>query len=309
MLKINDLKSLYLGVQGENLARTLQIDMSDWLSESPNAAVSIWHRINGAQEPTATAALLDLKTGILTWSPTSSDTAHDGQGEAEIRLTENGVIKKTVKIQTLTSPSVTLNGSALGSGWQQYINAIEALKNETVAAKNRAEKIVKDVADVVAADLLDDTAGAGNKLKAWSADKLTAELAEKAGAEDTEAALAERTKFTDVYAGCEEYDPVTPVATFLYGTWYHEKGSRYICTPVYEWGYTPPAGTYHLPEVSNENWNVFNIATMVKANHEGIEAAEEAAETALAAARAAAGAAVALYIDEDGDLCQTYSEI
>ena len=314
MLKINEVTSLYLGVQGENHARTIQIDMAEWLAGHPNAAVSIWHRINGAAEFQPTGALLDLETGILSWSPLNSDTAHDGQGDAEVRLTESGIIKKTKKITTLTSPSPTLDGSVIGSGWQEYINAIEELKAAAVAAKNRSEEIVEDVAAAIAADILDDTTGAGETHKSWSADKLVTEFGTKADEDDTEAELALRTKFTDVYAGCEEYTPsMSP--SFVYGRWYHEVGSKYICTMqkhvdpvtgqiVLGFGIGGGNSVYHLPTETNSEFLVFTICDKLKETSEDVQGAYAAAEEAKEQAEAAAQAANGLYLDTDGDLCQ-----
>ena len=126
MLKINDVTRLYLGCQGENLAKTIQIDVSDWLVDHPSGVVTIWHKRNGDDTPEPTGATLDREKGILSWSPTSTDTYVFGEGEAEVRLTESNVIKKTRKIVTGVSKAVTgADGNGLGSGWQDYIDAVE----------------------------------------------------------------------------------------------------------------------------------------------------------------------------------------
>ena len=126
MLKINDVSRLYLGCQGENLAQTIQIDVNDWLATYPNGMITIWHRRNGDSVPYPTGATLDREKGILSWTPTSTDTYVSGEGEAEIRLTESNVIKKSMKIITGVSKAVTgADGEELGSGWQDYIDAVE----------------------------------------------------------------------------------------------------------------------------------------------------------------------------------------
>ena len=126
MLKINEVNRLYLGCQGENLAQTITIDVSDWLITYPNGMITLWHKRNGDSVPSATGATLDREKGILTWTPTSTDTYVFGEGEAEIRLTESNVIKKSKKIITGVSKAVTgADGENLGSGWQDYINAVE----------------------------------------------------------------------------------------------------------------------------------------------------------------------------------------
>ncbi len=126
MLKINNVSRLYLGCQGENLAQTIQIDMSDWLATYPNGMITIWHKRNGDSVPYPTGATLDREKGILNWAPTSTDTYVSGEGEAEIRLTESNVIKKSKTIITGVSKAVTgADGEELGSGWQDYIDAVE----------------------------------------------------------------------------------------------------------------------------------------------------------------------------------------
>ena len=126
MLKENELTGIYLGVRGENYARTIEIDVSPWTTGHPAANISIWHKRNGDTVPAPTGATLDRETGILSWTPTSTDTYVSGEGEAEIRLSESDVIKKTRKIVTGVSKAVTgADGEELGSGWQDYIDAVE----------------------------------------------------------------------------------------------------------------------------------------------------------------------------------------
>ena len=126
MLKINEINRLYLGCQGENLAQTIQIDASEWLKNYPNGTISIWHKRNGDTVPSPTGATLDRTNGILSWSPTNTDTYVFGEGDAEIRLCESNVIKKSKHVLTGVSKSVTgADGNGLGSGWQDYIDAIE----------------------------------------------------------------------------------------------------------------------------------------------------------------------------------------
>ena len=87
MLKINEVNRLYLGCQGENLAQTITIDMSDWLADFPSGIVTVWVMRNGDTVPYPAGATLDRETGTLSWSPTSTDTYVSGEGKAEIRLT------------------------------------------------------------------------------------------------------------------------------------------------------------------------------------------------------------------------------
>lgn len=125
MLRVNDITRLYIGNQGENLAQTIEIDVHDWLIGHPNGNISIWHKRNGDEAPYPTGALLDRDAGVIRWSPTNTDTYVAGEGQAEIRLTEGSVIKKSCSVITGVSPAVTGAGTPLGSGWQDYVDAIE----------------------------------------------------------------------------------------------------------------------------------------------------------------------------------------
>ena len=105
----------------------------------PQGSVSIWHKRNGDSVPSATGAVFDDEAGTISWSPTSTDTYVSGEGEAEIRLTEGTIIKKTRSIRTGVSPAVTGGGQTLGSDWQSYIDEVDRIKGLAVAAKQAAE--------------------------------------------------------------------------------------------------------------------------------------------------------------------------
>ena len=107
MISVTDVRKIYLGVQGENEEQTITIDVKPWLVAYPNAEISIWHKRNGDSVPTQTGAIFDEDEGIITWTPTYTDTYVAGEGEAEIRLYENGIIKKTRTVITGVSPSGT----------------------------------------------------------------------------------------------------------------------------------------------------------------------------------------------------------
>lgn len=145
MLKINTLKRLDLGIKDENRARDIYIDVKAWLCTYPNGSISIWHKRNGDQTKYATGATLNRETGILTWTPTAADTFYVGEGVAEIRLTENNVIKKTKDVVTITEQSIVLgSGETPTSTWQGYISTMEGFKNGAEQAKGDAEGFAKD---------------------------------------------------------------------------------------------------------------------------------------------------------------------
>ena len=47
MLDVNKVEGLYLGIRGENLARTIRINVRAWQVGHQNASFSIWHKRPG----------------------------------------------------------------------------------------------------------------------------------------------------------------------------------------------------------------------------------------------------------------------
>lgn len=140
MLSVTDVRQFYLGVQGENEEQTIEVDLRPWLVSYPDGTVSIWHKRNGEIVPTPTGATFDAENGKITWVPTYTDTYIAGEGEAEIRLYDNGVIKKSKKCKTQVSPSVTgAAGVTLVSGWQGYINYLDSRTQAAQTAASEAE--------------------------------------------------------------------------------------------------------------------------------------------------------------------------
>lgn len=142
MLQINTLSRLDLGVKDENMARDLYIDMNAWYNDYPNGSFSIWHKRNGDETKYAASGVtFDRDSGILKWTPDAYDTFYIGKGLAEIRCTENDVIKKTKDIVTEVARSLVLgSGETLASGWQNFLNAVEDAKNGAEQAQEAAEE-------------------------------------------------------------------------------------------------------------------------------------------------------------------------
>ena len=150
MLNVNDVNQIYLGCQGENLARTIVIDVKPWLVAHPQGVVSLYHKRNGSQEATPTAAVFDAEAGTLTWQPTSTDTYVFGEGEAEIRLAEGSVIKKSRKIKTDVAKAVTGgDGTDLVSGWQGFLDAIEKAAQVAITKNGMIKFAVNSVGHLI----------------------------------------------------------------------------------------------------------------------------------------------------------------
>lgn len=139
MLKIENIQRLDLGIQGENLARAIEIDCGLWRDLFPNGAINIFHKRPGETAMDVTGAQYDYETGILRWEPTSYDTFYEGAGEAEIRVTEDGAIKKAAQILTIIYPAVVGAEGTIESNWQAFIDEVSRLLSLVVASEHGAQ--------------------------------------------------------------------------------------------------------------------------------------------------------------------------
>lgn len=131
---------ILLGRCGENLARTVEIDVSEYLVEYPGAVVTLLHRRHGESGIYPVAA--ELRDGCLVWQPTSADTAIAGSGEAEVRVTVDGVLAKSKILSTMVDKSLTGQETTApepGMDWVDKItNAIGNVQNMKAEAESVA---------------------------------------------------------------------------------------------------------------------------------------------------------------------------
>lgn len=131
---------ILLGRCGENLARTVEIDVSEYLKEFPGAVVTLLHRRHG--ESGIYPVAVELRDGCLVWQPTSADTAIAGDGEAEVRVTVNGVLAKSKILSTVVDKSLTgqeTDAPEPGMDWVDKITtAIGSVQNMKAEAESVA---------------------------------------------------------------------------------------------------------------------------------------------------------------------------
>lgn len=129
-----------LGRCGENLAKTVKIDVSEYLKEYPGAVATLLHRRHGESGIYPVAA--ELRDGCLVWQVTSADTAIVGYGEAEVRVTVDGVLAKSKILFTVVDKSLTgqeIDAPEPGMDWVDKItNAIDSAKNMKAEAESVA---------------------------------------------------------------------------------------------------------------------------------------------------------------------------
>ena len=153
MFEIGKLTKLPLGMQGENKARTIQINMKDWLEDWPGAAIVLTVKRPG--DSNFYPADIDLEGNVLSWTLTRADVANAGEGEAQLVL-KNGddvelrsrVVRTVVEESlsgTLTDapmPQENWITSVLATGETSKANA-KAAADSASEAKASAEAAAK----------------------------------------------------------------------------------------------------------------------------------------------------------------------
>lgn len=102
---IGNLTRLPLGWQGESNCRLIDIDMSEWMRDWPNAAVDMLVQRPGEEEYSPVD--VKLQGGHLLWKPARADVLIAGMGRAQIILTDdNDVEMRTRVVETIIGESM-----------------------------------------------------------------------------------------------------------------------------------------------------------------------------------------------------------
>ena len=144
MYNAEKLTSIDLGRQGENMARTVEIDVSGMLAQWPEAAITLLVKRKHDAEPYI--ADTTVKDGVLFWPITTVETADAGDGKLEIRATCGEVIAKSATGTFRVTASLTGSGTeppASEQGWVDKVIAagagVEQSASQASKAADRAE--------------------------------------------------------------------------------------------------------------------------------------------------------------------------
>lgn len=156
---IYDIKCLpliYLGRQGENLARTVEIDVGAMLDAYPGASIGLVFQRAGETELYIGATTLDGT--MLSWPISAAVTANAGRGKIEVRAMLGDVLAKSVTAPTQVDASLSGAGSTPPDPEEDWIDdvlqaASEAKRSAASAADSaqKAEQAVEDAKDAAAA--------------------------------------------------------------------------------------------------------------------------------------------------------------
>lgn len=156
MYDIKRLPLIYLGRQGENLARTVEIDVGAMLEAYPGASIGLVFQRAGETELYIGATTLDGT--VLSWPISAAVTANAGRGKIEVRAMLGDVLAKSVTAPTQVDVSLSGAGSTPPDPEKDWIDdvlqaASEAKQSAASAADSaqKAEQAVEDAKDAAAA--------------------------------------------------------------------------------------------------------------------------------------------------------------
>lgn len=131
--------SIPLGRQMETGARQIVFDLSDLSDTYGIGTALLVHQRCEDLAPYIVSAVQDGST--LTWTVTDTDTAFKGRGKAEIRWTVNGILAKTVIMQTLVRESITAD-TVIPEALQSYFDAlVEYIDDRSVSPEDLADAV------------------------------------------------------------------------------------------------------------------------------------------------------------------------
>ena len=100
---------IFLGRRGENLARELRFDLSEFIALCGEGSAQLLHQRSGDETPYIVTA--ERAGNLLTWRPTAADTGKAGRGRAELRWYVGSVLAKSAVYDTVVKESMPEPGS------------------------------------------------------------------------------------------------------------------------------------------------------------------------------------------------------
>lgn len=105
MIEINELKTLYIGKQGENEASIAVFDLSSWIEEYGAGTAKLLHKRSKDELPYIAQTTQSGST--LSWIFTKDDTAYSGYGKAQLNYYVDDMLAKTLIFTTKCDKSLT----------------------------------------------------------------------------------------------------------------------------------------------------------------------------------------------------------
>lgn len=195
--------SISIGRQGENLARQVVFDLSDWITEYGPGVVELIYQRPGDERPYPVAAVREGST--LVWTVSELDTAvattGNATGHCELRWYVGDVLAKSHTWRVWVEPAMDTPTETEPpdpeKGWVDQVlavgAAVKAAADGAKADADRAAALAAEVAAKASQTAQDATAGAQAKEAAQTAQRLAEDAqraaeAAKQAAEDAQSA-------------------------------------------------------------------------------------------------------------------------
>ena len=135
---VNTLGTLYLGKQGEHLAREFAFpEPEEWAAEfGPGTAQLLASPPGGKAYP----VILSMEDGLAVWRVTAADTARPGWGRCELRWSVEGRVMKSKTYVTFVAEGLSGGCGCGGDNWGAYLEQVIQAGAEALNAASRAEE-------------------------------------------------------------------------------------------------------------------------------------------------------------------------
>lgn len=160
------------GRQGENLARNIIFELQSLIDTYGEGTATLVY-----MRPTDTAPYICETTqddAVLTWTPTSTDTAYAGSGKCELRWVVGETLAKSIVYNTTIAPSITGAGE-VPSPYKSWYDAIIAYIEANYAANGAPQEVREAIYTLLSKATYTET-GLTDELevvRAWTAETIS----------------------------------------------------------------------------------------------------------------------------------------
>lgn len=145
---VDKLSSIDLGRQGENLARTVEIDVTSILEKWPDAEITLLVKRKGDTDPYP--AETTVEDGILRWPITMVDTANAGEGKIEIHAVSGEIIAKSVIATIRVSACLAgTESSEIPEAAQGWVDSLLQKADDMESKLDEAETVVAEARELL----------------------------------------------------------------------------------------------------------------------------------------------------------------
>lgn len=145
---VDEIMNVDLGVQGENLARTIEFDVTPFLLKWPDARISLLVKRKRDSQPYV--AVTNLKDNVLYWPVTAADTEFAGEGKIEIRAISGDVVAKSATGKFTVQTSMAGSATDTPEASQSWVDQVLAAGDEAAESAASAKRFAQTAQDAAA---------------------------------------------------------------------------------------------------------------------------------------------------------------